>query len=88
MEEIYNYIVHNKIDGSYQLLPFAYTICGDTVSIDLVVYNQYWPRFRSIFQGDYNIHKVTGCTTLHLYSKDEEVHLVWNGQSYFLDIFT
>ena len=86
MEEIYNYIVHNKIDGSI-ILPFKYCISGDTIHISMRDYNKYWTGLRSVFQADYNIHKLTGCSVLNLYSKDEVEHLVWNGHSYFLDIF-
>lgn len=88
MEQIYNYIVHNKIDGS-RLLPFKYRISGDAVCIDLLDYHCYWVQLRSAFLADYNIHKLTGCSVLNLYSKHNEVErFVWNGQSYFLDIFT
>lgn len=89
MEDIYNYIVHNKIDGSI-ILPFKYCISGDTIHISMLDYNQYWTELRSIFQADYNIHKLTGCSVLNLYSKhskDLDERLVWNGHSYFLDIF-
>lgn len=87
MEQIYNYIVHNKIGNSI-ILPFKYHICGDAVYIDELAYNCYWVKLRSILQADYNIHKLTGCSVLNLYSKHNEVErFVWNGQSYFLDIF-
>lgn len=87
MEQIYNYIVHNKIGNSI-ILPFKYHISGNTIHISILDYNQYWTGLRSAFKADYNIHKVTGCSVLNLYSKHNEVeHLVWNGQSYFLDIF-
>lgn len=86
MEQIYNYIVHNKIDGSI-ILPFKYHISGDTVHISMLDYHSYWVKLMSILKADYNIHKVTGCLALNLYSKykDIEEHFVWNGHSY--DIF-
>ena len=87
MEDIYRYIVNNKIGDSI-ILPFKYCIRGDTIHISMLDYNKYWTELRSAFKADYNIHKITGCSALNLYSKDEEEHLVWNGQSYFLDIFT
>ena len=88
MEEIYRYITYNKIDGSI-ILPFKYCISGDTIYISMLDYNKYWTGLRSAFLADYNIHKLTGCSVLNLYSKHDEVErFVWNGQSYFLDIFT
>ena len=85
MEEIYNYIVHNKI-GRYQLLPFEYTICGDAVYIDNGVYYSIWLKLRNCFMVDSIIHDVTGSPKLCIYSEvlghKMFIMFIWNGYSY------